>query len=154
MYQLVHLHLHCGRGCLSSIRSFISLLLFWFSSHVFTFALTCLAIIVHGFPSLLIYIYIYTHTWLSLSIPNNAPSHVPKVSNGCRDWSPKSSPVYYPRSFFWWMTIEKKNLISIIFLLTHMLQSPESFGCGHELQIKVTKLLLEELKEWMVEWGS
>jgi hypothetical protein len=45
------------------------------------------------------------------------------------------------------MTIEKKNLISIIFLLTHMLQSPESFGCGHELQIKVTKLLLEELKE-------
>jgi hypothetical protein len=32
--------------------------------------------------------------------------------NGCWNWSPKRSPIYRPRSFFWWMAIEKKGLIS------------------------------------------
>jgi hypothetical protein len=63
-YQLVHFHhyLICGRGCPFSIKSSSSLLLFllfWFSSRVFIFALTCLVLIVDGFPSLFIYIYRY-----------------------------------------------------------------------------------------------
>jgi hypothetical protein len=107
-------------------------------------------------PCIYIYIYIYIYLLASLTM---LLIMFPKFQiffhlerNGCWNWSPKSSPIYHPRSFFWWMTIEEKSF-PLFFLLTHMLQSPGSFGCGHELQIKVTKLLLEELKEWWLSEG-